>query len=208
MFDRISHERIRCVPMKRWAAGCSTQHHRIRLRAKFSTHKFLQRHKLFFGWKHFRNRFHLQRSSSIDCVNHSLFFFLSFYFFLVLSPNADQPFSGADSNCSASTKSIVSCKVCGDKASGYHYGVTSCEGCKVSFHAAHFIRHQSTRRWGIMNWFLHLTFSTGFLSAQHSKANRISLFARWKMLSDSFESKSMPILSVQKMLGRRNESRL
>ena len=23
------------------------------------------------------------------------------------------------------------CKVCDDKASGYHYGVTSCEGCKV-----------------------------------------------------------------------------
>lgn len=23
------------------------------------------------------------------------------------------------------------CKVCGDRASGFHYGVTSCEGCKV-----------------------------------------------------------------------------
>ena len=24
-----------------------------------------------------------------------------------------------------------SCKVCGDEASGFHYGVDSCEGCKV-----------------------------------------------------------------------------
>jgi hypothetical protein len=41
--------------------------------------------------------------------------------------------SSGESNGAGSSKSFVPCKVCGDKASGYHYGVTSCEGCKVSY---------------------------------------------------------------------------
>ncbi|OQV14742.1 Nuclear hormone receptor E75 [Hypsibius exemplaris] len=41
--------------------------------------------------------------------------------------------AAADSNSSTPTKAFVPCKVCSDKASGYHYGVTSCEGCKGFF---------------------------------------------------------------------------
>lgn len=38
----------------------------------------------------------------------------------------------SENGASSNGRQYIACRVCGDKASGYHYGVTSCEGCKVS----------------------------------------------------------------------------
>ncbi|VVC24821.1 Hypothetical protein CINCED_3A003963 [Cinara cedri] len=51
---------------------------------------------------------------------------------VIIRNPSDQHFAAADSNTTPA-KSFVPCRVCGDKASGYHYGVTSCEGCKGFF---------------------------------------------------------------------------
>ena len=38
---------------------------------------------------------------------------------------------------------IIPCKVCGDRSSGIHYGIITCEGCKVRYYIIRYLQWKS-----------------------------------------------------------------
>lgn len=72
---------------------------------------------------------------------------------------------------------MLLCKVCGDIASGFHYGVHACEGCKVRPKKGYIMPRLSfslcTKKHNDTKDTLHSLYSSyppsaGFLQAQHS----------------------------------------
>jgi len=60
------------------------------------------------------------------------------------------------------------CFVCGDKSSGYHYGVSSCEGCKVN-------AKEASRACDV------ITIITGILSKKHPEERQVYLSSKQRL---------------------------
>ena len=90
------------------------------------------------------------------------------------------------------------CVVCNDRSSGYHYGVSSCEGCKVRLETL----LENEWQCAPANLF---TFVTGILPANYPKTTVIPMQQRKLLCGEQNDSQSMPALSIAQMLSNGNE---
>ena len=95
-----------------------------------------------------------------------------------------------------STYPFGKCKVCSDQATGIHYGIATCEGCKVRF-ARSFFR----------NRFDDVTLLTtssaiGFLQAQHYQEGEVQVLLRQQLQHLAVESQQVQGVSIQEVSTR------
>lgn len=81
------------------------------------------------------------------------------------------------------------CRVCADKATGVHYGVATCEGCKVSVEWYHSVYHGM--QYGLC--------VLGLFQTEHSKSWTLPVLLWRPVRVESSEQKSLQSLSVSTM---------